>query len=61
MAGNSKKYYGKYKGTVVNNLDPVQLGRIQVQVAEVTGLVPTTWAMPCSATRRRPRSAAGSS
>ena len=47
MAGNSKKYYGKYKGTVVNNLDPMQLGRIQVQVAEVTGLVPTTWAMPC--------------
>lgn len=47
MESQGRKYYGKYKGTVVNNIDPKQLGRIQVQVAEVNGLVPGTWAMPC--------------
>jgi uncharacterized protein involved in type VI secretion and phage assembly len=41
------RYYGKYRGTVVNNVDPLQIGRIQVQVPDVSGLVPTTWAMPC--------------
>jgi uncharacterized protein involved in type VI secretion and phage assembly len=40
-------YYGKYRGTVINNVDPMQLGRLQVQVVDVTGLVPGTWAMPC--------------
>ena len=47
MAEAGRKYYGKFKGTVVNNIDPMQMGRIQVQVAEVTGLIPGTWAMPC--------------
>ena len=43
----TERYYGKYRGTVVNNVDPMQLGRIQVSVPDVTGLVPTTWANPC--------------
>jgi hypothetical protein len=47
MAEGGQKYYGKFRGTVINNIDPLQMGRIQVQVAEVTGLIPTTWAMPC--------------
>jgi uncharacterized protein involved in type VI secretion and phage assembly len=41
------KYYGKYRGTVVNNIDPLQIGRIQVMVPDVSGLSPSTWAMPC--------------
>jgi uncharacterized protein involved in type VI secretion and phage assembly len=41
------KYYGKYRGTVVNNVDPLQLGRIQVFVPDVAPLMPTTWALPC--------------
>jgi uncharacterized protein involved in type VI secretion and phage assembly len=41
------KYYGKYRGTVFNNVDPLQIGRIQAIVLDVTGLVPSTWAMPC--------------
>jgi uncharacterized protein involved in type VI secretion and phage assembly len=41
------KYYGKYRGTVVTNVDPLQIGRIQAIVPDVTGLVPSTWAMPC--------------
>ena len=30
-----KKFYGKYKGTVVNNVDPLQQGRLLVQVVDV--------------------------
>ena len=40
------RYYGKYRGTVVNNIDPMQIGRIQAIVPDV-GIVPTSWAMPC--------------
>lgn len=43
----SQKYYGKYRGTVVQNLDPLNLGRIQVMVPDVSSLIPTSWAMPC--------------
>ena len=39
--------YGKYRGTVINNVDPMQIGRIQAMVPDVAGLVPSTWAMPC--------------
>jgi uncharacterized protein involved in type VI secretion and phage assembly len=41
------KFYGKYRGTVVNNIDPMQMGRIQVVVPDVSSVVPTSWAMPC--------------
>ncbi len=41
------KYYGKYRGTVIDNIDPEQRGRIQAMVPDVSGLVPTSWAMPC--------------
>jgi len=41
------KYFGKYRGTVVNNIDPMQMGRLTVQVPDVKGLIPSTWAMPC--------------
>jgi hypothetical protein len=41
------RYYGKYRGTVINNIDPEQRGRIQAVVPDVQGLTPTTWALPC--------------
>jgi uncharacterized protein involved in type VI secretion and phage assembly len=44
---DAQKYYGKYRGTVLNNIDPMQMGRLQVQVPDVAGLIPTSWAMPC--------------
>jgi uncharacterized protein involved in type VI secretion and phage assembly len=44
---NNGRYYGKYRGTVVNNIDPEQRGRLTVQVPDVKGLIPSTWAMPC--------------
>ena len=43
----SNRYYGKYRGTVVNNIDPEQRGRIQAMVPDVQGLIPTSWALPC--------------
>lgn len=42
-----KRYFGKYRGTVINNIDPLQIGRIQVIVPDVSSVVPTSWAMPC--------------
>ena len=42
-----QRYYGKYRGTVINNVDPMQIGRLQALVPDVTGLLPSSWAMPC--------------
>lgn len=39
--------YGKYRGVVLNNIDPLQKARIQVQVPDVLGLGISSWAMPC--------------
>ena len=44
---SGQKYYGKYRGIVINNVDPLQIGRIQAIVPDVGALLPTTWAMPC--------------
>jgi len=41
------KYYGKYRGSVLNNMDPMQMGRIMVQVPDVSNVLPSSWAMPC--------------
>jgi len=43
----SERYYGKYRGMVLNNIDPMNQGRLQVQVPDVAGLLPASWAMPC--------------
>jgi hypothetical protein len=44
---DSEKYLGKYRGTVINNVDPERRGRIQAIVPDVSTVIPTTWAMPC--------------
>ncbi len=41
------KFYGKYRGTVINNIDPMQLGRLLVMVPDVLGPTPSSWAEPC--------------
>ena len=43
-----EKFFGKYRGTVIDNVDPMQMGRLQVQVADVSNVLPSTWAMPCA-------------
>ena len=42
-----QRHYGKFRGVVINNVDPMQMGRIQVQVPDVLGLGVSSWAMPC--------------
>ncbi len=42
-----KKFFGKYRGSVVNNIDPELMGRIIASVPDVLGPTPTSWAMPC--------------
>lgn len=44
---SDKRYFGKYRGMVINNVDPMQMGRLMVQVPDISGLIPSTWAMPC--------------
>lgn len=46
MSGTNR-YYGIYRGTVVENIDPMQMARILVTVPDVGGITPSTWAMPC--------------
>jgi hypothetical protein len=40
--------FGKYRGKVENNIDPMMLGRIQVSAPAVLGDGKLSWAMPCS-------------
>ena len=43
---SSGPFYGKYRGVIVNNLDPMMIGRIQALVPDVAP-IPGSWAMPC--------------
>jgi len=45
--GYPKRFYGKYRGLVIENIDPEQIGRVLVQVPDVLGEIPSSWAMPC--------------
>lgn len=47
LPGKGKQYFGKYRGTVLNNVDPEQRGRILTVVPDVSGVFPTGWALPC--------------
>ncbi len=41
------KYYGKYRGQVEDNEDPLMLGRILANVPAIIGM-PMNWALPCT-------------
>lgn len=41
-------FYGKYRGKVINNVDPMFLGRVQVSCPTVLGSNTINWAMPSS-------------
>ena len=43
----TKTFLGKYRGTVVNNIDPMLRGRLLVTVPDAIGLTPSSWAEPC--------------
>jgi hypothetical protein len=43
-----KKYFGKYRGTVVQNIDPELRGRIICEVPGALGLTPSSWCEACA-------------
>lgn len=42
-----KRYYGKYRGKVIDNIDPLFLGRL-IPIVPAISDVPLTWALPCT-------------
>jgi uncharacterized protein involved in type VI secretion and phage assembly len=48
MNGQSRPFYGKYRGIVTDNNDPRMLGRIKARVPDVLGDQDSGWAMPCA-------------
>ena len=43
------RFYGKYRGFVVDNADPEHLGRLKLKIPSVLGdEVVTGWALPCT-------------
>jgi hypothetical protein len=44
---NSQRYYGKYRGTVLLNVDPERRGRLMLTVPDVLGAIPSSWAEAC--------------
>jgi uncharacterized protein involved in type VI secretion and phage assembly len=41
------RHYGKYRATVLDNIDPERMGRVMLEVPDVLGRRPSNWAMPC--------------
>jgi hypothetical protein len=46
-SSGTARFYGKYRGTVVNNIDPLGIGRVQAFVPDVATVLPSSWCMPC--------------
>ncbi|MFE4537265.1 phage baseplate assembly protein V [Streptomyces scopuliridis] len=46
-AGPNNRFLGKFRGQVVDNQDPLRIGRVTVKVPDVLGDEASTWAMPC--------------
>jgi uncharacterized protein involved in type VI secretion and phage assembly len=47
-SSSQRLFYGKYRGKVSDNRDPLMLGRIRAHVPAVFGEEKTGWALPCS-------------
>ncbi len=45
--GVRRRFFGKYRGSVVENVDPLGQARLIVLVPDVLGEMPSTWALPC--------------
>jgi hypothetical protein len=45
---SDRKFWGKYRGTVVQNADPEFRGRIMCTVPDVLGPTPSTWCEACT-------------
>jgi uncharacterized protein involved in type VI secretion and phage assembly len=47
-SSQGRKYWGKYRGTVVLNVDPELRGRITCLVPDVLGTTPSSWCEACT-------------
>ncbi len=45
----TQRLEGRYKGKVINNIDPLQMGRVLVEVPDALGTDPCIWAAPAAA------------
>jgi len=48
QSNSSQNFVGKFRATVLNNVDPELRGRLMLSIPDVLGLVPSTWAEPCT-------------
>ncbi len=48
MRDESCTFYGKYRGIVTSNKDPLMMGRIRARVPDALGDLESGWAMPCA-------------
>jgi hypothetical protein len=46
-ASGGPPYWGKFRGKVIDNVDPLQMGRVMASVPQVHRGLPTGWALPC--------------
>ncbi len=46
MTTDARKFWGKYRGTVINNIDTMGIARLLVTVPDVSGATPVM-ALPC--------------
>jgi hypothetical protein len=47
MSDDNGKLYGKYRGTVISNIDPMKKGRILAEVPDALSFIPSTWVEAC--------------
>ena len=43
-----RKFFGKFRGTVLQNVDPEMRGRLMCMVPDVLGVVPSSWCEACT-------------
>jgi hypothetical protein len=44
---NDGTFIGKYRATVINNIDPEMRGRLMLMIPDVSSVIPSTWAEAC--------------
>jgi uncharacterized protein involved in type VI secretion and phage assembly len=47
-SNETKKFLGKFRATVLNNVDPETRGRLMLNIPDVLGVIPSTWAESCT-------------